>query len=212
MSRARSDSQIKDISNIDAELTANNANKLIKPLFVAVDLNDQEMFLKSLEELPTDEITNLAFSPLNFAVQQLNFEFTTFLLDLRKNPKTTNQKSVFSRGSKTMSSLVLAVEIGNKEMVDLLTKYRFGCADSEGKSALMHAAIQGNLELCQALKSCFGKQDNFGYTALHFACAYKFTEIVKFLVSEKDIVNSEGQKPIDICKQMSYQEGIDILQ
>ncbi|XP_073537331.1 protein phosphatase 1 regulatory subunit 27 [Phyllobates terribilis] len=73
-----------------------------------------------------------------------------------------------------------------------------------GMGALHEAVLSGNLE-CVKLLVKYGadieQRDENGWTPLHMACSDAHPHIARYLLSlgaEKDVVNSEGEKPCEL--------------
>ncbi|TNJ27340.1 Ankyrin repeat protein 2 [Giardia muris] len=78
---------------------------------------------------------------------------------------------------------------------DLVRHYlhEAGQRDTSGKTALMHAAINGHLEMVEILKEHEARrQDNTGTTALMYAIRYSTIEVVRSLLCEAGMTEKYG--------------------
>ncbi|MFC1870654.1 ankyrin repeat domain-containing protein [Candidatus Dependentiae bacterium] len=134
---------------------------------------------------------------------------------------------LLARGAQVDDGALLgAVEKGNAEMVDFLLKNgaNVNAMDvSRGRTALMMAALKGNLPILERLLQeeniDINTVDSFSRTALRFAAQANKPFIVERLLQERNIDTSilddfdeESQTAIDIARKKGYIEIVRMLE
>ncbi|EET00057.1 Kinase, NEK [Giardia duodenalis ATCC 50581] len=113
----------------------------------------------------------------------------------------------------TKSALMIAVEYGHVDIVQILAEFEARLQTSDGKTALMLAANCNNLGAAKVLSTYeAGMQDKTGTTALMQAARYGHLDLIKVLaIREAGIQNYYGQTALMIAARYNHQSIIDHL-
>lgn len=96
------------------------------------------------------------------------------------------KKTNLDTTNSSFSAVLTAIQHNDLTSLKLLTSKNRGQRDAEGQTALMHAALLGNIAACKILGPIqSGYSDNMGCTALMFAAERGHLEIVKGLLNRE---------------------------
>ena len=165
------------------------------PLHMAARHLDRDMFTLFLKRCKKQDIATLrdpsGFTALHCAILSINSEVVDLLLDLDymnvETPAGTGTRSTFRvlkgkvlkeerEASSGMTPLMLACRVNSQVMATrvLAGGAAINATDTDGNTALIHAAEMGNFQVVETLVSKnadVGVLNKYGYTALMRACA-----------------------------------------
>ena len=113
--------------------------------------------------------------------------------------------------------LIAALREGSDQVVDELLKHKsldLERTASNGNTALMMAAFKGNKRAVQALLSKGAIVTRPGWTALHYAAAGGFDDIVKLLLEHHAYIDAESPSkltPLMIAAREGHEEAAKVL-
>ena len=76
----------------------------------------------------------------------------------------------------------------------------------------MIAVCNYNPNMIPHLLGELGMQDQYGWTALHYAYRWNYVECANQLLDECDIQNNKGKTPLDLAKKHNNAECIKVLE
>ncbi|TNJ28675.1 Ankyrin repeat protein 1 [Giardia muris] len=100
-----------------------------------------------------------------------------------------------------LTALMFAAMNGNLSLLKLLLPFEAQLRDSNGMTALMHAASLGHKECAWFLKSELAFQDTFGWTALIWAAHCGHHTCVEALIQESQLTTNLGENAMDIASR-----------
>lgn len=184
------------------------------PLYTAIAKNNKEMVNILLKNGAKVNIryANSGGTALFFAVQEQNIEIALKLLEYGADVNDYGENNKFV-------PLAKACESGSKEIVKLLLeKGAYVNIIQNGATPIVFAAQHGHAETVKVLlQNCADinyKCTNGGYTALHYALAYRHTNVALELLKYNLNVNlqdSNGFTPLHIASAYGNKDIVEIL-
>lgn len=114
-------------------------------------------------------------------------------------------------------ALVLALQAENFAVADALMArpdLNVNAVNQSGESALMMAALRGNLAWCERLLARGARIDKPGWTALHYAATGPEPKIVKLLLDRGAVVDAESPDkttPLMMAARYGPEESVTLL-
>ena len=147
-----------------------------------------------------DQIT-----PLMEAAASENIAVVKYFMEKKADVNTTNKLGA--------DALTIALASGDPELATILLKNGANANlkwNKKGLTHLMNAARNGHSDVVSVLiahQARINDQDDLGNTALHYAAAQGFKEIVNELLRAgaiKEIQNTNKKKPIDLASEEGF--------
>ncbi|TNJ29102.1 Ankyrin repeat protein 2 [Giardia muris] len=108
--------------------------------------------------------------------------------------------------------LNVAAKMGHHEAICVLATRWTNETDDYGRTALMHACLQGDLESAKLLLCQRGRVNHGGQTALIYAAYTNALEIIKLLISEEEgRVCSQGKTALMVAAMQDHPEAVTLL-
>ena len=165
-----------------------------------------DFLIKSNSEL--NHFNRQGYTPLLHAIVGKHYQIVEQLLINHANPNVTKGNTVDG-----YTALMMAVQVGLIESVELLLKYNVNtntqCA-LNGDNALMIASVTNKTDIVELLlkhNASINLKNNIGYTALTFAAMRGHVNVVKALVNAKANMNNKdiyGLIPLDHAIKNSH--------
>lgn len=201
---------------LDANADVNIATTEGKtPLFLAVRNNCLDLVKKLIGKGATIDLDHAITlnTPLHVATVFANLEIIKLL---HENGAQINKQNVNGK-----TPLILAVE-NKKDEATVKFLMSAGAdikyADMEGKTAVHHAVLQGNLPIVRILledQDGANVQDIHGRTPLHYAANYPMDpEIFQLLIQKKSLINAvddKGRTPLHLAAKYGNMREVRVL-
>lgn len=205
------DQVVQSVSAINRELDKINNEVKVES---DEDFASEDELLTSLKSRDPHQLTEDGSSELMLAIDQECTSCFDYLLE-----QNVDVNVVSKNGQTALSSAVIA---GNPYLVQKLLDRGakvFAFNNQINYNLIMHAATTGqNVVLKMLLRAAdqgqVNAQDANGMSALMYAAREGFVETAKILLeanSNKELVNSAGQKAKDLAIQYQHKELIDLL-
>lgn len=152
--------------------------------------------VRLLESLQCEQnLENLIETPLMYAVRMNAIEFVKALLPLASQHSSTG-----------ITALMLAAQLNNTQMLQLLLPYEACLCDLSGRTALMHAVVAGSIESIPLLvEQEVGFQDSQGNTALMHAVIHNFPGLPMLLLKDEvGKLNNSGKLALELAIELGH--------
>ena len=150
-----------------------------------------------------------SFEDFFIAIRNDNAGTLTALLQRGFDPNTRDEKG--------QTGLVMAMQEGSLKAADVLLSHpaiEIDALNQAGESALMMAALKGEVAGARQLLSRGAKVNQPGWSALHYAAAGTEVQLVRLLMEKGADLNAaspNGSTPLMMAAQYGSEEGVKLL-
>ena len=150
-----------------------------------------------------------SFEDFFIAIRNDNAGTLTALLQRGFDPNTRDEKG--------QTGLVMAMQEGSLKAADVLLSHpasEIDALNQAGESALMMAALKGEVAGARPLLSRGAKVNQPGWSALHYAAAGTEVQLVRLLMEKGADLNAaspNGSTPLMMAAQYGSEEGVKLL-
>jgi uncharacterized protein len=150
-----------------------------------------------------------SFEDFFIAIRNDNASTVVALLQRGFDPNTRDEKG--------QTGLVMAMQEGSLKAADVLLSHptiEIDALNQAGESALMMAALKGEVAGARKLLSRGAKVNQPGWSALHYAAAGTEVQLVRLLMEKGADLNAaspNGSTPLMMAAQYGSEEGVKLL-